>query len=83
MPQKWLLPAKVIEVPGLEQEEKGNKVVEQIVSGLCSKLRSSIVGPAEGNWVLGKRGVKESTPPRPWKDRTVGPCPQTSSDADC
>lgn len=62
LPQKRLLPAKVIELPGLEQEEKGNKVVEQIVSGLCSELQTSIVGTTEGSWVLGKRGVKESHP---------------------
>lgn len=62
LPQKRLLPAKVIELSGLEQEEKGNKVVEQIVSGLCSELRSSTVGTTEGSWVLGKRGVKESRP---------------------
>lgn len=62
LPQKQLLPAKVIELPGLEYEEKGNKVVEQIIPGLCSELWSSIVGPAEGSWVLGKRGVKESPP---------------------
>ena len=67
LPQKWLLPAKVIELSGLEQEEKGNKVVEQIISGLCSELRSSVVGTTESSWVLGKRGVKESPLPRAMK----------------
>lgn len=58
LPQKQILPIKLIEVPGLEHKEKGNKVVEQIIPGLCSELQSSSVGPAEGSWVLGKRGVK-------------------------
>lgn len=64
LPQKWLLPVKVIEFPDLEPEEKGNKVVEQIISGLCSELWSSTVGPAEGSWVLEKRGEKESPSPQ-------------------
>ena len=58
-------------------------MVEQIIPGLRSELQSSIVGPTEGSWVLGKRGVKESLPLEGQEKRTMGCCPQTSSDADC
>lgn len=67
-------------------EEKGNEMVEQIVSGLCSELRSSIVGHSEDSWVLWMRGIRHPSVrpsvlprpplPGPWKDRTLGLCTQ-------